>query len=104
MTLLCKQPNLLHIYLAINQKELQIKQETVLPIWSFRVPYKMNSSTLACMTNVTGFIYNKQLYFTKTICWLHIWSYRNTNLLNICVVVFFLHILCYISSLNTYKK
>ncbi len=28
-------------------------------------------------------IYNKQFYFTKSICWYHIWSYMNTNLLNV---------------------
>ncbi len=50
------------------------------------------------------FFYNKQLYFMKSICWYHIWSYKNTNLLN--VVLFFLHILCSKFSLNlsTYKK
>ncbi len=52
------------------------------------------------------FFYNKQLYFMKSICWYHIWSYKNTNLLNVCVVLFVLHIWCPISSLNlsTYKK
>ncbi len=52
------------------------------------------------------FFYNKQLHFMKGICWYHIWSYKNTNLLNVCVVLFILHIWCSISSLNlsTYKK
>ncbi len=50
--------------------------------------------------------YNKLLYFMKTICLYHIWSYKNTNLLNVCVVLFVLHILSSISSFNlrTYKK
>ncbi len=42
----------------------------------------------------------------KNICWYHIWSYKNTYLLNVCVVLFILHILCSTSSLtlSTYKK
>ncbi len=42
----------------------------------------------------------------KSICWYLIWSYKNTNLLDVCVVLFFLHLLCSISSLNLsiYKK
>ncbi len=34
----------------------------------------------------------------KSICWYHIWSYKNINLLNVCVVLFVLHILCSMSS------
>ncbi len=33
------------------------------------------------------FFYNKQLYFMKGICWYHIGSCKNTNLLNVCVVL-----------------
>ncbi len=29
----------------------------------------------------------------KGICWYHIWSYKNTNLLNVCVVLFIFHII-----------
>ncbi len=55
---------------------------------------------------LNSFFYNKQLYFMKGIYWYHIWSYKNTNLLNVCVVLFILHIWCSISSLilRTYKK
>ncbi len=53
-----------------------------------------------------AFIFFKQLYFMKSICWYHIWSYKNTNLLNVCMVLCILHIWCSISSLNlsSYKK
>ncbi len=46
------------------------------------------------------FFYNKQLYFMKSICCYHIWSYKNTNLLNVCGVLFILDILYSISSLK----
>ncbi len=45
---------------------------------------------------INNFIYNKQLYFMKGICWYHIWSHKNTNLINLCVL-FFLHISCSVS-------
>ncbi len=35
--------------------------------------------------------YNKQFYFMKSICWNHIWSYKNTNLLNINEGLYFLY-------------
>ncbi len=46
--------------------------------------------------------YNKQLYFMKGNCWYHIWSYK--NLLNVCVVLFLLHIWCSIDrTLETFN-
>ncbi len=40
----------------------------------------------------------------KSICWYDIWSYKNTNLLNVCVVLFFLHILYSISTFSFIKR
>ncbi len=37
------------------------------------------------------FLNNKQLYFMKGICWYHIWSFKNTNLLNINEGLYFLY-------------